>query len=247
MAEKVKQYNDMMEKNMKKRKAVIGLLIGLGIGIVVMAALLVGFIILFFTGGPAQVTKNAGEYRETMHKYTNEVVGKVHTGFFAFPESISESAFENGEGPEFYFSYQDTWDDPTCEVYLKCRYSDDDYAKETDRLKNTMYTLGEPGEEVTSKLQYEDSERFINPVYIAIDCDNHSYEYAMDLGDNEIAYIYTSFKSTPLSLKRVPTEYLPDDFTESLARNTYGNGGYNVYVVERTDEYTTYDYLDRFE
>ncbi len=236
-----------MEQNNKKRKVVIGVLIGLGIGILLMAALLVGFIILFFTGGPKQVTKNADEYEAAMHKYTTEVVGKVHTGFFTFPETVPASAFESAEGPEFYFSYQDTWDDPTCEVYLKCHYSDDDYAKEIDRLANSEFTLGEPGKEVTHKLEYEDSARFIHPVYKAIDCDNHSYEYAMDLGNNEIAYIYTSFKSTPMSLKSIPTEYLPDDFTESLSKNTYGNGGYNVYAVEKTDEYTNLDYGNRFE
>ncbi|MBR2666711.1 MAG: hypothetical protein IKD96_00935 [Oscillospiraceae bacterium] len=230
-------------KEKKKGKTLKGLLIGLGV--IVIIGLLFGVTGYFFTGGPAQVTIDVGQYEETMRKYTSEVAGKVHTGFFTFPEQIPASAFENGSEPIFYFSYQDTWDDPTCEVYLKCRYSDDDYASETERLRNSVYMLKGAGNEVTNKLKYEESERFVRPVYMAIDCDNHSYEYAMDLGNNEIAYIYTSFTFSPDSLKVIPEEYLPSDFTESIENNTYSNGGYNVYVVEKTDEYTLLDYGDK--
>ena len=169
------------------------------------------------------------------------------TGLFAFPETIPESAFAGESEPVFYFWYQDTWDDPTCEVYLKCTYSDDDYAREIDRLANTEYTLDGPRGAVTAGLKYDDSDRFAHPVYLAIDCDNHSYEYAMDLGNNEIAYIYTSFKNTPGSLKKIPKEYLPDDYAKALKNNTYDNGLFNVYVVEKTDELTAYDYGDRFK
>ena len=95
-------------------------------------------------------------------------------------------------------------------------------------------------------LEYEESGRFIAPVYKAIDCDNHSYEYAMDLGNNRIAYIYTSFKNSPGSLKKIPKEYLPGDFESSLRNNTFDNGGYNAYVVEKTNGYKVLDYGDRF-
>ena len=132
-------------------------------------------------------------------------------------------------------------------MYLKCTYSDTDYAKEIDRLMNSEYELGDDDTKVVNQLEYEESGRFKHPVYKAIDCDNHSYEYAMDLGDNEIAYIYTSFKDNPLSLKRIPKTYLPDDYTASLIKNTYDNGGFNVYVTEKTDEYKLLDYGDRFE
>ena len=234
-------------KEKKTAKLWIGILIGLGVGAVVVTGAIIVFVYYFFIGGPAQTTDNAGSYEETMHKYTNEVVGKVHTGFFTFPETIPESAFANDFAPEFYFSYRDTWDDPTCEVYLKCRYSDADYAKETDRLRNGEFELGDDGSKVVNHLEYEDGNRFMHPVYKAIDCDNHSYEYAMDLGNNEIAYIYTSFKDDPRSLKRIPKEYLPDDYADSLMKNTYDNGGFNVYVTEKTNEYKLYDYGDRFK
>ena len=231
---------------MEKKKGDVTkiILVGLCIGLIVMAGLFMVFLYYFFWGGPVQITKDASAYEETMHKYTQEVVGKVHTGFFVFPETIPQSAMEND--PVFYFSYQDTWDDPTCEVYLKCAYSDDDYSKEIERLRNSEFKLENGNKTASNMLEYEDSERFAYPVYKAIDCDNHSYEYAMNLGNNEIAYIYTSFKSWPGSLKSIPRDYLPEDYRESIEKNTYNNGGYNVYVVEKTDEYTSLDYGDRF-
>ena len=235
-------------KEKKGRKVLLGIVIGLAIGCVTVFGIAVVFIIYFFTGGPVQMNKNADKYAETMHKYRYEVVGKVHTGLFTFPETIPESAFENGNKPVFFFSYKDTWDDPTCEVYLECKYSDADYQKELARLNDSELKLEDHYGNITfHKLEYEESKRFKHPVYKAIDCDNHSYEYAMDLGNNEIAYIYTSFKSNPMSLKKVPKEYLPDDYTETLMKNTYENGGYNIYVTERTDELTAFDYGNKFE
>ena len=233
-------------KEKKNNKVLAGILIAVGILGVLLGCAVIAFVYLFLFGGPPQVTKDAEKYAETMHKYTQEVVGTVHTGFFAFPQTIPESAFESETGPVFYFSYQDTLDDPTCEVYLKCTYSDADYAKEIDRLKNTEYTLeGEHGE-VQKMLAFEEAGRFAHPVYKAIDCDNHSYEYAMDLGENEIAYIYTSFKDTPRSLKKIPKEYLPDDYAKTMKNSTFSNAGFNVYVTEETDEFKAFDYGERF-
>ncbi|MBO4903391.1 MAG: hypothetical protein J5518_11415 [Lachnospiraceae bacterium] len=233
-------------KEKKTSRVLTGILIGFGVGAIAVTGAIIVLFYFFFAGGPIQTTDNVELYEETMHKYTNEVVGKVHTGFFSFPQTIPESAFANDHKPEFYFSYRDTWDDPTCEVYLKCTYSDTDYAKETDRLKNSEFELGDDDLKVIKHLEYEEGKRFMHPVYKAIDCDDHSYEYAMDLGNNEIVYIYTSFKDDPRSLKRIPKEYLPDDYSASLMKNTFANGGFNVYVTEKTDAYRRFDYGDKF-
>lgn len=203
-------------------------------------------VILFLTGGPPKVTRDVSRYEETMRKYTSEVVGTVHTGFFTFPNPIPDSAFENGAEPTFYFSYQDTWDDPTCEVYLKCTYSDEDYASELNRLKNDKYTLKDEERENITQLEYEESGRFIRPVYKAIDADDYSYEYAMDLGENEIAYIYTSFKTIPLSLRKIPKEYLPSDYAKTMKDNMDNPIGFNVYSVVKTNLYRSFDYGDKF-
>ena len=58
----------------------------------------------------------------------------------------------NGSEPEFYFYYRDTWDDPTCEVLLKCKYSDADYSSELDRLKDGIELKGDDRKIETSIL-----------------------------------------------------------------------------------------------
>ncbi len=232
----------------KKKKFLSGFGIGLVIGLVTVFGILTVFVIYFFTGGPVQVNKDAARYAEVMHKYRFEVVGQIHTGLFTFPETIPQSAFENGSAPEFYFSYKDTWDDPTCEAYLKCHYSDADYQSELERLKNGELVLSDgSGRTIVNRLQYEESERFRHPVYMAMDGYDHAFEYAMDLGNNEIAYVYTAFRDYPMSLRKVPGEYLPDDFAETIRVNARQNSGFNAYIVEKTDEFTAYDYGDKFE
>ena len=219
----------MLQK--KGVKIAVGIVGGLLIGIITVLAVLFILVMLFLFGGPPKVTKNVNTYEETMYKYTSQSgsSNSVRTGFFVFPETIPESAFEQDEKPDFYYSYQDTWDDPTCEVYLKCTYSDDDYNAELDRIKNEFKN--------DKKVIWEDSERFNYPTYLAIDHHDYSYEYAMDLGDNSIAYIYTAYKRSLKSLKKIPDEYLPDDFEESLSseNGSYWNeDSYDIYQLNKS-------------
>ena len=153
---------------------------------------------------------------------------KVHTGFYCFPVKIPESAFSDGKEPTFYFSYKNTWDDPTCEVYLECEYSKEDYENELARLRGKI-SADINHSQIDKYLKYEENGRFKNPVYIAIDRDDHDYEYAMDLGNNRIAYIYTSFKDSKARIKKIPHEYLPDDYDESFM-NVKAGEGFNIYI-----------------
>lgn len=215
----------------KGAKITIGLIGGLLIGIITVVAALFIWAMLFFFGGPPEVIKNVDEYEVTMYKYTSASghSNPVRTGFFIFPETIPSSAFEQDEKPDFYYSYQDTWDDPTCEVYLKCRYSDDDYKAEIDRIKKEY--------KFNKKVFLDDSKRFDYPTYLAINHHDFSYEYAMDLGNNSIVYIYTAFKSSLKSLKKIPEEYLPDDFEESLTleKSLYGtDDSYDIYQLNKS-------------
>lgn len=221
----------MLQK--KGTKIAIGIFGGLIIGIITIIAVIFIFLMLFFFGGPPEVTKKVDKYEETMYKYTC-ASGKnnyVRTGFFIFPETIPTSAFEQNEDPDFYYSYQDTWDDPTCEVYLKCTYSDEDYNAELDRIKNESKN--------DKYVVFEDSQRFNYPTYLAIDHHDFSYEYAMDLGDNSIVYIYTAYKTSLRSLKKIPEEYLPDDFEESLTLENgsyWAEDNYDIYQLYKSGE-----------
>ncbi len=228
------------KKDKKGKKILIGVLIGLGVSIMTIFVAFVVFVIYFFVGDPVKVTKGADKYERTMHKYTGEVVGKVHTGLYTFPESIPGSAFSEGKEPTFFFSYKDTWNAPTCEVYLECEYSKEDYEKEIERLKEKIPSKPDDPK-LTEYLMYDESERFINPVYIAIDKNGHSYEYAMDLGDNKIAYIYTCFKLRLIKIKAIPKEYLPKDFEKSFV-NLGWRDGFNVYLTQDTEGFRTFDY-----
>lgn len=229
-----------MVKKEKIGKVIKGTALGIGVSVFTILVLLVVFIIFAFVGGPLEVTKGAQNYESTMNKYTKEAAGRVHTGFFSFPETIPASAFADGKEPSFYFSYKDTWDDPTCEVYLECEYSSEEYEKEIQRLKDTVY-IDKDYPKIERKLVYEDGSRFVKPVFIAIERSNHSYEYAMVLGDNKIAYIYTSFKSNLRKIKKIPHEYLPSDFEESLKGVKFGEG-FNVYEVSKGEGSITLNY-----
>ena len=229
-----------MVKKENIKKVMKGITLGIGVSVFTILIILVVFIILFFVGGPVEVTKGAQNYESTMKKYTKEAPGQVHTGFFSFPETIPTSAFTDGKEPSFYFSYKDTWDDPTCEVYLECEYSAEEYEKEIQRLNDTVY-IDKDYPQNERKLIYEDGNRFEKPVFIAIDKSNHSYEYAMVLGDNKIAYIYTSFKTNPKKIKKIPHEYLPANYEESLKNVKFGDG-FNVYEVSKGEDFIVLDY-----
>ena len=214
----------------KGKKIVVGIIGGIAIGIITVCGFLFVFLMLFFFGGPPQVTKGVEKYEETIHKYTTLKNNSVRTGFFVFPESIPASAFEQEEQPVFYFSYQDTWDDPTCEVYLKCVYSDSDYEAEVDRLKHVYKAIGGKRKDVL----FDNAERFANPTYLAIDHHDYSYEYASDLGNNSIVYVYTAYKTSLRSLKMIPKEYLPYDYEDSLSSENgsyWTKGNYDIYEL----------------
>ena len=230
-------------KQMKKSsKIIIGIIAGLIIGVITVVAVIFIFILLFFFGGPAKVTKDVDKYEETLayHSVGGEGI-HVRTEFLVFPDEIPASAFESEEKPEFYFWFKDTWDDPTCEVYLLCNYSEEDYNAEIERLRSVTKVF-EDRFDMEKTLIYEDSERFAHPVYLAIDHNDFSYEYAMDLGDNRIVYIYTAWKTHLKNIKKIPEEYLPRNFEESLTSENgslRAEGTFNIYIVPPLNEYET--------
>lgn len=217
----------MLQK--KGTKIVIGIIGGVLLGLFTVIAIVYLFLLVFFYGGPPKVTKKVDAYEETMLKYTQCTdTGTVRTGFYVFPDSIPDSAFAQDTQPDFYFSYQDTWDDPTCEVYLKCTYSPEDYEAELKRIQS----IEKPYETLNKGILYDDTGRFNYPAYLAIDHHDYAYEYALDIGDNSIVYVYTAYKTKLKKLKQIPEEYLPSDFEESLDLehgSYWATGNYDIY------------------
>ena len=72
-----------MEKG-QRNKVLRWILIALGICCGLLGCAFIVFVYLFLFGGLPKVIRDEDKYAETMHKYTQEVVGKVHTGFFVF-------------------------------------------------------------------------------------------------------------------------------------------------------------------
>ena len=205
---------------MKAKKVIVGIVFGLIIGIITIIALLYLLLVWVGTGGPPKKIKGAAHYEETLQKYTTVEYGKVHTAFVCFPQKIPESAFADGKEPTFYFFYQNTINEPTCEGYLYCEYSEKDYLAEIERLSQEKNLL-------------QDTEgRFPYPVYIAVDHSEYSYEYAILPENNTIAYIYTAWCTTEEGLQAVPKEYLPFDFEDSLTpeKGSRIHHGYNIYL-----------------
>lgn len=201
---------------------------GKGCLIVVLAALavLVGTIWLAFFPLP-KISKNPAKYEELLAD------SKLRTGFAAFPPTIPASGLENGA--VFYYFYQDTFLDPTGEVFLRCTYSEEDYRAEIDRLEH--YAL-QPPTDVNKKigdLQDEPNRfvrdekgRFSYPAYIAIYADDYACEYALLTGEREISYVYFAFRE-PGRFRKVPADCLPEPFEKSLNND---EGMYNIYYFK---------------
>lgn len=200
----------------KKYKMWIGIAIGAVVGIITLIAVGIIFLLLVFFGGPTEKTTDIAKYEETMSKYPY-----IQTEFITFPETILASATDT----DFYFSFKDTWDDPTCEVFLQCTYDEEDYLSEITRLENAKKICGSENR----CLLRDEEGRFPYTAYIAIDAADYEYEYALLTGDRQITYIYTSFMEEAY-LKKIESKYLPSDYDCRMKEWQLGEG-YNIYFA----------------
>ena len=130
---------------------------------------------------------------------------RIKSNLMIFPQYIAETATD----VKYYYYYQDMIMDPMCQIYLHCKYSEEDYNKELERLQ-----------EIRERYQKKDenggytSSNFNGDVYIH-EYDKTTYtEYAIaDSNTHEIVYIYLQF----ISEKKVKFDkkYLPLDYTEN--------------------------------
>ena len=211
----------------KKYKIVIGIAVGVVVSIITLIGLAIILLLLVVFGGPTQKTTDIAKYEKTLSKYPH-----IQTGFITFPETIPESA----TNADFYFSFKDTFDDPTCEVFLQCTYDEKDYSAEVQRLKNTKKQYGS----VERSLLRGEGERFEYPAYIAIDADSHAYEYALLTGERQVTYIYTAYMGKA-DLKKIESKYLPSDYDSKMNQMKFGEG-YNIYI-SKTDFFgQSFDY-----
>ena len=205
-----KSGGDLVQKRSDKKFAA-GFLVGVLLGSLTLITLLAILFLFFLYGGSPEIVKEVGRYEEMLNKSGNY---HIKTGYVVFPEHICCDA----DAAEFYYSFQDTWDAPTMQVYLKCRYDDAEYRQELQRIASL------------TKLKFEEAGRFLYPAYVAVDCAGHSYEYALVGGDNEIIYVFTSY--TYEQKIQFDHEYLPDDYDKIFKQDyqDFMNEEHTIYL-----------------
>lgn len=201
-----------MQQN-QKRKLGIGIALGVIISVITLVALFIIFILLVAFGGPADISEDLAEYEERLYKYDN-----MRTALIVFPDKIAEGVQDS----DYYFYYQDTFNSPTVEVYLKCTYDEEGYEKERKRLEEIKKQYGSR----EAKL-LQPKEGYPYPAYVAVDGDLYTYEYALLTGERQVVYIAVSFKKSS-QLKKVPTEYLPTEYNQRMS-SMYKGEAHNIY------------------
>lgn len=207
----------------EKQKLGFGMVVGVIISSMTLITLFIICGLLICFGGPSEITTDMNKYSEIITKNA-----AMRTAFITFPEELPESAVN----VDFYFSYKDTWNSPSCEVFLQCSYDEADYQAEVERLENTRKRYGS----IQTSLRTDAEGRFAYPVYIAVDSRSEAYEYALLSGENQITYIYTSHKKQK-DLHKIEPVYLPADF-DSRQASTRDGEGYSIYLKreESADE-----------
>lgn len=212
---KKQQLASMQEvkKKIKKRNTIfvsVGIAAGIFFVIMVIRVMLVAGVIRFAV------------HDGWKHDYTSTDIKDygVFEGFDGyskldiFPEQLSNDM----EVYQYSYYYADTFLDPTAQIYLECRYKENDYLKEIERLKGIQ-------EEYDGRIQsiVYDADSFSYPAYVTIDADNHCYEYALLIGEEKIAYVFLQFiKKEDIVF---PVEYLPKEYEQKET-------GYSIYLFE---------------
>lgn len=138
---------------------------------------------------------------------------KGYSKLAIFPENL-----ERSENAEYYYLSRDTLFDPTCEIFLKCTYNEENFQNEVTRLSSIP------------QIKHEE-EHFNYPAYVTMYNFSSTYEYALILEDSkEIIYINTQgiYPYRVLGLY-FDKEYLPDDFMEDIAYTGDSKDNFTIY------------------
>ena len=209
------QFASMQEvkKKIKKRNtlfASIGIVVGIFFVLIVIRFMLVAGVIRF-------AVQDGWKHFYTSTDINDYGVFEEFDGYSKldiFPKHLSD----NMEVYKYFYYYADTFLDPTAQIYLACSYEEDDYLREIERLEGIQ-------EEYEGRIQpiVYDKDSFLYPAYVAINCDNHCYEYALLVGEGKIAYVFLQFiKEEDIVF---PAEYLPKEYEQKET-------GYSIYVFE---------------
>ncbi len=209
-------------KAYKQGKFASGVLAGAVTTMVLIVAGLGVLMLMLLFGGDTTESTDISMY-ENMSDYY------IHSGFMAFPETIPESA----ENVDFYFYHWDSFNSPTCEVFLQCDYSKEDYEAEINRLENTSKSYGKQ-----KKALRKEKGQFHYPAYVAVYNHCGEYEYALLTGENQITYVYTAYRTK--EEVSFDDKYFHIDNEETM--KTSDLNGYSIYLLWTDEWCMDYDY-----
>ena len=153
--------------------------------------------------GRTTVYTDISDYGKRYHKGVNSALS-------VFPQDVGE-----GEQDEYYFRLQDEIFSPVCQIYLKKKYTPDQFEKEQKRLEELE--LSYQGQ--VNNL-YLDTEHYSNPAYVAAANWNDRFEYAIMLENlNTVIYVY--LQNMNEDEIRMDQTFLPSYFEDDNA-GSYG-------------------------
>lgn len=165
--------------------------------------------------------------------YGNFETFRGYSNLDIFPTSLPQSSCNT----EFYYEEDSSGlFDSSYQVYLKCGYNNEDYQNEVKRLKAIE-------EEYDKEVKHTwlDNGNYKFPAIVAIENNNHCFEYALTDDDNLIIYyIFLQFiyeKDIKFSTDLLPHNYInPNEHTE---KEKQGDSIY-LFPLENGDSHGTY-------
>lgn len=157
-----------------------------------------------------------GEYSGHIEKEKDDLFSKL----YIFPNEIANGVTVN----QYYYYCDNASLDNSYKIYLECTYSQNDFAKEAERLSKlqTEYN-GETKNIIVA------NNGFHFPAYVAVYEEKlNTYEYALvDEENSKIIYIYAQICG--LDKEIIDNIYLPVDFKVPSELEDKGWEGFNLY------------------
>lgn len=207
----------------KSKKLVIGIVIGGIATVLLFLGAFIWFMWMVIMGPAATVTDDIKDYDIIFNNH-------VFSGLMVFPEKVPASAADT----EFCYYWRDTLFDPTCQIYMSCKYSAGDFEAEKNRISNIKKIVSDK----TIRIREDNGKHFEYPTYAAINNYNHCYEYATLIEkESRIVYVFTMFVGK--EKVRFPKKYLPDNYRDEAMKE---EDKFTLYFVSSDSIGTTLDY-----
>jgi hypothetical protein len=148
-------------------------------------------------------------YYEKINSIADRRAPEIDYTFFPSPKDINEN--------EFFFSFHPVLDDGLTQVFLKIKYSEEDYVEEIERLSDYNHD---------EHLIIKDENNFNYVAYVKRFKYFSDFEYALDIKD-ENAFVYVMLSRLPEEKVAFDEIYLPKGYDSIINNNAFK--GYSIY------------------